>query len=86
MFLAGQALASVEERGHFTVCPGEAFLGRWHLHVGAKKGSCGYLQEAQWGRGRHNRCTGPEQTPCIQEAEGRLEEQKQSWGKETKRT
>lgn len=28
----------------------------------------------------------PEQTPCIQEAEGRLEEQKQSWGKETKRT
>lgn len=37
------------------------------------------------GRGRHSRCTGPEQTPCIQEAEGRLEEQKQSRGKETKR-
>lgn len=48
MFLAGQALVSVE-RGHSTVRPGTAFLGRWHLHVGAKKGSCGYLQEAQLG-------------------------------------
>lgn len=51
MFLAGQALASVKERGHFTVCHGKAFLGRWCSHVGAKKGSCGYLQEAQWGAG-----------------------------------
>lgn len=49
MSLAIQGLRVAEERGHFMVCSGKAVLGRWHLHVGAKKGPCGCLQEAQLG-------------------------------------